>query len=43
MGRWVALVLSKDLLLKCGTNDDRYSSGGVRYVGILAKNVTLVA
>ena len=29
VGRWVGMVLSKDILLKCRTNDDRYSSAGV--------------
>jgi hypothetical protein len=29
LGGWWALVLSNELLLKCRTNDDRYSSAGV--------------
>ena len=29
VGWWVGLVSSKDILLKCRTNDDRYSSAGV--------------
>ena len=31
MGGGWALVLSKDKLLKCRTNDDRSSSAGVRW------------
>ena len=30
VGWWVGLVSSKDILLKCRTNVDRYSSAGVR-------------
>jgi len=29
VGWWVGMVLSKDILLKCRTNDDKYSSAGV--------------
>ena len=37
-GWWVGMVSSKDILLKCRTNVNRYSSAGVGglYVGILA-------
>ena len=37
-GWWVGVVSSKDILLKCRTNVNRYSSAGVGglYVGILA-------
>ena len=34
-GWWVGMVLSKDILLKCRTNDDRYSSAGL-CVGIFS-------
>ena len=30
------MMLSKDILLKCRTNDDRYSSAGVGGLGALA-------